>query len=34
MFSAVKRKARGYQTVDYMTAILHFVAVKLTLPCN
>ena len=34
LFSAVKRWARGYRTVEYMTAILYFVAVKLTLPCN
>ena len=33
LFSAVKRKARGYRTVEYMTAMLYFVAGKLTLPC-
>jgi hypothetical protein len=30
--SAVKRKVRGYQTLEYMTTMLHFVAWKLTLP--
>jgi hypothetical protein len=29
----VKRKARGYRTVEYMTSLLYFVAGKLTLPC-
>jgi transposase len=29
LFSAVKRKARGYRTVGYMTAMLYFVAWKL-----
>jgi transposase len=33
LFSVVKRKARGYWTVEYMTATLYFVAGKLTLPC-
>jgi transposase len=33
LFSAVKRKARGYRTVQYMTTILYFVAGKLTRPC-
>jgi hypothetical protein len=33
LFSAVKRKARGYRTVEYMTAKLYFVAGKRTLPC-
>ena len=33
LFSAVKRKARGYRTVKYTTAMLYFVAGKLTLPC-
>jgi len=33
LFSAVKRKARGYRTVEYMTSMLYFVAGKLTLPC-
>jgi hypothetical protein len=32
LFSAVKRKARGYRTVEYMTAMLYFVAGKPTLP--
>jgi transposase len=34
LFSAVKRRARGYRTVEYMTAMLYFVAGKLTLPCH
>jgi transposase len=34
LFSAVKRKARGYRTVEYMTSMLYFVAGKLTLPCH
>ena len=33
LFSAVKRKARGYRMVEYMTAMLYFVAGILTLPC-
>jgi hypothetical protein len=33
LFSAVKRKACGYRTVEYMTAMLYFVAGKLTRPC-
>jgi len=33
LFLAVKLKARGYRTVEYMTAMLYFVAGKLTLPC-
>ena len=33
LFSAVKRKARGYRMVEYMTTMLYFVAGKLTLPC-
>jgi transposase len=33
LFSAVKRRARGYRTVEYMTAMLYFVAGKLSLPC-
>jgi hypothetical protein len=32
LFSAVKRKARGYRTVEYMTAMLYFVAGKLFMP--
>jgi hypothetical protein len=28
-----KVKARGYRTVENMTAMLHFFAAKLTLPC-
>ncbi len=34
LFSAVKRKARGYRSVEYMTTMLYFVAGKLTLPCH
>ncbi len=34
LFSAVKRKARGYRTVKYMTTNLYFVAGKPTLLCN
>ena len=33
LFSAVKRKARGYRSAEYMTTMLYFVAGKLTLPC-
>jgi transposase len=33
LFSAVKPKARGYRTVEYMTSIRSIVAGKLTLPC-
>jgi len=33
LFSAVKRKACGDRTVEYMTTMLYFVAGKLTLPC-
>jgi transposase len=33
LFSAVQRKARGYRTVECMTAMLYLVAGKLTLPC-
>jgi transposase len=33
LFSAVKRKSRGYRSVEYMTSMLYFVAGKLTLPC-
>lgn len=32
--SAVKRKARGYRTVEYMTTMLYFIALKLTLTRN
>jgi len=32
VFSAVKRKARGYRSSEYMTAMLYFVAGKLPLP--
>ena len=33
LFLDVKRKARGYRSVEDMTTMLHFVAGKLTLPC-
>ena len=33
-FSSVKRKARGYRTVEFVNAILYFVAGQLALPCN
>ncbi len=33
LFSALKRKARGYWTVEYMTGLLYFATRKLTLPC-
>ena len=32
VFSAVKRKARGYRSQEYMTAMLYFVAGKLNIP--
>lgn len=32
VFSAVKRKARGYRSTDYMKAMLYFVAGKLRVP--
>lgn len=32
VFSAVKRKARGYRSTEYMIAMLYFVAGKLTFP--
>jgi transposase len=31
LFSAVKRKGRGYRTVEYMKAMLYFVAGQLSL---
>jgi transposase len=34
LFSVLKRKARGYRTVEYMTAMLYLVAGKLILPCH
>jgi transposase len=34
LFSATKRKARGYRTTKYMTVMLYFVAGKLTIPCD
>jgi transposase len=33
LFSAVKRKARGYRTKEYQIAMLCFVAGKLEIPC-
>jgi transposase len=33
LFSAVKRKARGYRSTEYMTTMLYFVAGKLEIPC-
>ena len=33
-FSAVKRKARGFKSVDYLTTVLHFVGGMLSLPSN
>jgi len=32
VFSAAKRKARGYRSIEYMTTMLHFVAGKLKIP--
>lgn len=32
VFSAVKRKARGYRSREYMIAMLYFVAGKLDMP--
>jgi transposase len=32
LFSATKRKARGYRSVEYQTAMLYFVAGKLQIP--
>ncbi len=32
VFSAVKRKARGYRSIEYMTTMLYFVAGKLKIP--
>jgi len=33
LFSATKRKARGYRSTEYQTAMLYFVAGKLEIPC-
>ena len=33
LFSALKRTAHGYRSVEYMTTMLYFVARKLTLSC-
>ena len=32
LFSAVKRKARGYRSTEYQTTMLYFVAGKLEIP--
>jgi hypothetical protein len=32
VFSAVKRKARGFKSVDYLKTMLYFVGGKLSLP--
>jgi hypothetical protein len=32
LFSATKRKARGYRSTEYQTAMLYFVAGKLEIP--
>jgi transposase len=32
LFSATKRKARGYKSIEYQTAMLYFVAGKLQIP--
>ena len=34
LFSATKRKARGYRSTEYMIAMLYFVAGKLRIPCH
>jgi len=34
LFSAVKRQARGCRTFEFMTAMLYFVAGKLSLPAH
>jgi transposase len=33
LFSATKRKARGYRTTENLLAMLYFVAAKLRIPC-
>jgi len=33
LLSPVKRKARGYRKLEYITAMLNFVPGKLTLAC-
>ena len=33
LFSATKRKARGYRSSEYQIAMLYFVAGKLEIPC-
>ena len=33
LFSATKRKARGYRSTEHMIAMLYFVAGKLSIPC-
>jgi transposase len=32
LFSATKRKARGYRSIEYQTAMLYFLAGKLEIP--
>lgn len=34
LFSAVKRRARGYRSVEHMITMLYFVAGKLRIPCH
>ena len=34
LFSAAKRRARGYRTIEYMTTMLYFAAGKPTMPCH
>lgn len=34
LFSATKRKARGYRTIKNLLAMLYFVAGKLPIPCH
>ena len=34
LFSATKRKARGYRTTKNLLAMLYFVAGKLPIPCH
>jgi transposase len=34
LFSAAKRKERGYRTVEYVIAMVYLVAGLLTLPCH
>lgn len=34
LFSAVKRRARGYRSIEHMVAMVYFVAGKLRIPCH